>query len=218
MNNKKKREIRIPDYTLGEEIFNAVSHGLGALLGSAGLVLLVTKARGALAKTAVVLFALAIIQVYAVSCVYHALSPRCGGKKVLRVIDHCNVYVLVLCSYLPAALLGVGGRWGWVLLGIVFVFAVLGIVFTALDVDRYTLLGVICHLVSGWSILLGLPGLLQTMGRRGVGYLLLGGVMYSVGAILYGVGKKKRYRHSIFHVFCLLGTFFHFWGIYRYLL
>ena len=218
MNNKKKREIRIPDYTLGEEIFNAVSHGLGALLGSAGLVLLVTKARGALAKTAVVLFALAIIQVYAVSCVYHALSPRCGGKKVLRVIDHCNVYVLVLCSYLPASLLGVGGRCGWVLLGIVFVFAVLGIVFTALDVDRYTLLGVICHLVSGWSILLGIPGLLQTMGRRGVGYLLLGGVMYSVGAILYGVGKKKRYRHSIFHVFCLLGTFFHFWGIYRYLL
>jgi hemolysin III len=213
-----RRAVGIPSYTVGEEIFNAVSHGLGALLGSAGLVLLVTKARGALAKTAVVLFALAIIQVYAVSCVYHALSPRCVGKKVLRVIDHCNVYVLVLCSYLPAALLGVGGRCGWVLLGIVFVFAVLGIVFTALDVDRYTLLGVICHLVSGWSILLGLPGLLQTMGRRGVGYLLLGGVMYSVGAILYGVGKKKRYRHSIFHVFCLLGTFFHFWGIYRYLL
>ena len=218
MKSEKKREIRIPDYTLGEEIFNAVSHGLGALLGSAGLVLLVIKAQGPLAKVAVLLFALAIIQVYTVSCVYHALSPRGRGKKVLRVIDHCNVYVLVLCSYLPAALLGVGGRCGWVLLGIVSVFSVLGIVFTALDVDRFTLVSVICHLLSGWSILLGVPGLLQNMGRRGVGYLLLGGVMYSLGAILYGLGKKKRYRHGIFHIFCLLGTFFHFWGIYAYLL
>lgn len=218
MKEPKKREIQIPDYTLGEEIFNAISHGLGALLGVAALVLMVIKAHGILPEIAVSLFGVAMVQLYTISCVYHALSPQLKGKKVMRVIDHCNVYLLVLCTYLPAALLGVGGWLGWLLLGIVFVFSVLGIVFTAIDVDRYQLISVVCHLLSGWSILLGIPALLQSMGLRGLVYLALGGVMYSIGAILYGIGKTKRYRHCVFHVFCLLGTFFHFWGIYAYLL
>lgn len=218
MKNEKKREIQIPDYTIGEEIFNAVSHGLGALLGVAGLILMVIKAHGVLAETAVSLFGVAIVQLYTISCIYHALSPRLKGKKVMRVIDHCNVYLLVLGTYLPVSLLGVGGWMGWLLLGIVFVFSVLGIVFTAIDVDRYQLVSVICHLICGWSILIGIPGLLKSMGVQGLVYSILGGIMYSIGAILYGLGKKKRYRHSVFHVFCLLGTFFHFWGIYMYLL
>ena len=218
MKNEKKREIQIPDYTIGEEIFNAVSHGLGALLGVVGLILMVIKAHGVLAETAVSLFGVAIVQLYTISCIYHALSPRLKGKKVMRVIDHCNVYLLVLGTYLPVSLLGVGGWMGWLLLGIVFVFSVLGIVFTAIDVDRYQLVSVICHLICGWSILIGIPGLLASMGVQGLVYSILGGIMYSIGAILYGLGKKKRYRHSVFHVFCLLGTFFHFWGIYMYLL
>ncbi|MBQ8093595.1 MAG: hemolysin III family protein, partial [Clostridia bacterium] len=89
---------------------------------------------------------------------------------------------------------------------------------TAIDVDRYQLVSVICHLICGWSILIGIPGLLASMGVQGLVYSILGGIMYSIGAILYGLGKKKRYRHSVFHVFCLLGTFFHFWGIDMYLL
>lgn len=218
MRNEKKHEIQIPDYTIGEEIFNAVSHGLGALLGVVGLILMVIKAHGVLAETAVSLFGVAIVQLYTISCIYHALSPRLKGKKVMRVIDHCNVYLLVLGTYLPVALLGVGGWMGWLLLGIVFVFSVLGIVFTAIDVDRYQLVSVICHLICGWSILIGIPGLLASMGVQGLVYSILGGIMYSIGAILYGLGKKKRYRHSVFHIFCLLGTFFHFWGIYMYLL
>lgn len=218
MKNEKRREIQIPDYTLGEEIFNAVSHGLGALLGVVGLILMVIKAHGVLAETAVSLFGVAIVQLYTISCIYHALSPHLKGKKVMRVIDHCNVYLLVLGTYLPVSLLGVGGWMGWLLLGIVFVFSVLGIVFTAIDVDRYQLVSVICHLICGWSILIGIPGLLKSMGVQGLVYSILGGIVYSIGAILYGLGKKKRYRHSVFHVFCLLGTFFHFWGIYMYLL
>ena len=218
MGERKKREIRIPNYTEGEEIFNAVSHGLGALLGVAALVLMVIKAHGILPEITVTLFGIAIVQLYTISCIYHALSPQLKGKKVMRVIDHCNVYLLVLGTYLPAALLGVGGRIGWLLLGIVFVFTVLGIIFTAVDVDRYQLISVICHLLSGWSILFGIPALLQSIGPRCLAYFILGGVMYSVGAILYGLGKTKKYRHCVFHVFCLLGTFFHFWGIYAFLL
>ena len=214
MEEKKKREIRIPDYTLGEEIFNAVSHGLGALLGVAGLVLMLVRARGALAVTTAALFGAATVLLYTISCIYHALSPRVKGKKVLRVIDHCNVYLLVLGTYIPVALLGVGGAGGWVLLGVVLLFTVLGVVFTALDVDRFSLVSVLCHLGSGWSILFGVPQLLRHMGKPGLTYLVLCGVMYSIGAVLYGVVKKKRYSHSVFHVFCLLGTFFHFLSVY----
>ena len=136
----------------------------------------------------------------------------------MRVIDHCNVYLLVLGTYLPVALLGVGGRVGWLLLCTVFVFSVLGILVTTIDVDRYQVISVVCHLLSGWSILFGIPSLLHSMGLRGLMALILGGVMYSIGAILYGLGKTKRYRHCVFHVFCLLGTFCHFWAIYKYLL
>ena len=218
MEKIKKHTVSIPDYTMGEEIFNAISHGLGALLGVAALVLMVIKAHGVLPETAVSLFGVAIVQLYTISCVYHALPPQLTGKKVMRVIDHCNVYLLVLGTYLPVALLGVGGRVGWLLLCTVFVFSILGILVTAIDVDRYQVISAICHLLSGWSILLGIPSLLHSMGLRGMVVLILGGVMYSIGAILYGLGKTKRYRHCVFHVFCLLGTFCHFWAIYKYLL
>ena len=218
MDQVKKRTISIPDYTMGEEICNAVTHGFGALLSAVALTLLAIRAHGALSIITVTLFGVAMIQLYTVSCVYHALSPSLAGKKVLRVIDHCNVFLLVFGTYLPVALLGVGGSEGWILLGIVALFTVLGIVLTAIDVDRFQAASVVCHLLSGWSILFGIPSLLRTVGSTGLLYMILGGVMYSIGAVLYGAGKSKRYRHSVFHIFCLLGTFCHFWAVYHYLL
>ena len=210
--------IRIPNYTLGEEIFNAISHGIGGLFGIVGLVLLLLRARGPLAVVSVTLFGAAMVLLYVISCVYHALSRRTEGKKVLRVIDHCTVFLLVMCTYVPVSLLGVGGLLGWALLAGVSVFAVTGIVFNAIWVDRFKALSVVCHLVSGWSILIAVPRLLETMGREGVLFLVLGGVLYSAGAALYGIGAKKKYMHSVFHLFCLAGTFFHFWAVYAYLL
>ena len=210
--------IRIPHYSLGEEIFNAVSHGIGGLFSIAGLALLLLRARGPLAVVSVSLFGAAMVMLYVISCVYHALSRRTEGKKVLRVIDHCNVFLLVMCTYVPVSLLGVGGALGWALLSGVSAFAVTGIVFNAIRVDRFKALSVVCHLVSGWSILLAVPRLLETMGEKGVLFLVLGGAMYSIGAALYGLGAKKKYMHSVFHLFCLAGTFFHFWAVYAYLI
>ena len=152
------------------------------------------------------------------SCLYHALSPRLGGKKVLRVLDHCNVFLLVFGTYIPVALLGVPGARGWTLFGLVALFTVLGVVFTAVDLERFQVAAVICQLLSGWSILLGLSALLKTMGPSGMLWLVAGGVMYSVGAILYGLGKNRKYYHSVFHIFCLFGSFCHFWAVWQYLL
>jgi len=215
---KKKLNIHIPDYSLGEELFNAISHGIGAGLSVAALVLLLIRAKTALAAVSCALFGAAMVLLYTISCLYHSLSRRVEGKKVLRVIDHCNVFALVLGTYVPVALLGVGGGLGWGLLGLVFVFAATGIALNAVKVDRFRAVSVICHLVCGWSILLGIPRLMETMGRAGVCYLVAGGAFYTVGSVLYGLGAKKKYMHSVFHIFCLLGTFCHFWAVYQYLL
>ena len=213
-----KRGISIPNYTLGEEIFNAISHGIGGLLSVVGLVMMLVKAKTPLAVVSVSVFGFAMIVLYVISCVYHALSKRVKGKKVLRVIDHCNVFFLVLGTYVPVSLLGVGGWLGWTLLGVVFAFAATGISLNGVNVDKFKVSSVICHLVCGWSILFGIPALLNTMGRDGVIWLIAGGLAYTVGSILYGIGSRKKYIHCVFHIFCLIGTACHFWGVYAYLL
>ena len=206
MSEKKKLNIKIPNYTLGEELFNSISHGIGAALAVAALVLMVVKAHNPLPETTVSLFGATMIILYTMSCIYHALSPNLEGKKVLRVIDHCNVFLLVF------------GAKGWILFGVIGAFTIIGIVFTAINVDKYKVIATICHVINGWSILIGIPELINNAGHEGLLFMILGGVMYTIGSVLYGLGSKKKYMHCIFHVFCLLGTFFHFWSIYMYLI
>ena len=119
MAERNKKEISIPSYSLEEELFNAISHGLGALLSVAALVLMLIRARNALEVTTAAIFGTSMIFLYTISCVYHALSPGLRGKKVLRVLDHCSVFLLVFGTYIPASLLGVSGVRGWLLFGLV---------------------------------------------------------------------------------------------------
>lgn len=210
--------IRIPKYSLVEELFNSISHGLGGIFSIVALILMLVKANTALEYVTVSIFGTTMIVLYVISCVYHALSPRLTGKKVLRVLDHCNVFLLVFGTYIPVALLGVGGSLGWWLFAFVAAVSVVGIVFSAINTDKFQVLEVVCHLLNGWSILVGLPQLFQHMQFGGVLLLLLGGVFYSVGAILYGVGARKKYMHSVFHFFCLAGTVLQWLSIYLYLL
>lgn len=218
MAERQKKEISIPSYSLGEELFNAITHGLGALFSAAALVLMLIRARDALGMTTAAIFGTSMILLYTISCVYHALYPGLRGKKVLRVLDHCSVFLLVFGTYIPVSLLGVSGVRGWLLFGLVAFFTVFGIVFTVLDLERYQLAAVLCQLLSGWSILIGVSELRASAGLPGLIWMIAGGVMYTIGATLYGIGKKRKYYHSAFHVFCLLGTFCHFWAIYWYLL
>ena len=212
--NKKKLNILIPYYTLGEEIVNAISHGLGAIFAIVALVLMAVKAEGTLAETTSVLFGCTMILLYTVSCIYHALSPNIEGKKVMRVIDHCNVYLLVYGTYIPISLLGVGGTKGLILFLIVTAVTTFGIVLTSVKIDKTETLQTICHLISGWSVLFVISDLSKTLGAIGLVFLILGGVMYTVGSILYALGEKKRYMHSVFHFFCIFGTVFHFLCVY----
>lgn len=214
----KKRSNTIPNYSLAEELINAISHGIGAGLAIAGLVLLIIKADSAIEIITSIIFGVTMISLYTMSCIYHSLSPKLKGKKVLRIIDHCNVFMLVLGTYVPVALLGVGGKVGWLLLLFVFMVTTIGIVLSCINIDKYTVLEVICHLLNGWSIIIGVNILIANIGRTGVYLLLAGGIFYTVGAIIYGIGSKVKYMHSLFHFFCLAGTTLHFLAIYLYIL
>lgn len=209
--------IRIPKYSLSEELINSISHGIGGIFGIVFLVLMLIKCNSPLEYICSSIYGTTMILLYVISCIYHALSPKTNGKKVLRVLDHCNVYLLVLGTYIPIALLGVKGVLGWVLFGIVCSITVLGIVLSSINMDKFQIFEVICHLINGWSILIGIKTLYKNIGI-GILFLILGGFMYSIGAILYGIGVKKKYMHSVFHFFCLFGSIFHFITIYHYVL
>lgn len=204
------KKISLPKYSKFEEKINSISHGIGSLLAVVALCIMLFYSSNLLEIVCSSIFGGTLILLYTVSTLYHALSPEKKAKKYLRVIDHCMVFLLVVGTYTPIALLAIGDKLGYVILLFVFLVASIGIVFNIINLEKYQLLSVFCHLIIGWSSLLFLNRLLSHIHLQGIGYLILGGLMYSIGAILYGIGRYKQYMHSIFHFFCLAGSFFHF--------
>lgn len=214
----KKHSNTIPSYLLSEEIINAISHGIGGILSIVALVLMLIKSNSPIEYTTCSIFGTTMITLYIISCIYHSLSPKLTGKKVLRVLDHCNVYMLVFGTYIPISLLGIQGTKSLILVSIVGVITLLGIIFTCIDIDRFQVSSVICHLLNGWSAIFGINELYLNCGFNAVLFLVLGGIMYSIGAILYKIGAHTKYIHSVFHFFCLAGTVFHFLCVYLFIL
>jgi len=211
-------KVKIPTYSLGEEIFNSTSHGIGAGLSIAALVLLVIKANNPLDIVSCSIYGTCLIVLYTMSCIYHGLSNNLKGKKVLRVIDHCNVMLLEFGTYVPLCLSALNNKVGWIMFSITLSVTIISIVFNAIDVDKYTKLSLACNLIEGWVALIIFNPLIKAIGKNGVILLILGGLIYSIGAILYVIGSKKKWMHSIFHIFCLLGSIVHFFMIYFYVI
>ena len=209
-------KVSIPKYTLGEEIVNAISHGVGAGLAIAALVLLIIKANSAIGIVTGVIYASIMIILYVISCIYHSLSPKLKGKKVLRVMDHCNVLLMVAGTYTPICLSLLGGGLGWIVFGIVWAVTILAVVLNCIDIDRYNKLCLACNLLLGWAALIIIKPLIDTCPINGLYLLIGGGIVYSIGAILYAIGRKKRYMHSIFHFFVVGASILHFFMIYLY--
>ncbi|MBP3635871.1 MAG: hemolysin III family protein [Bacilli bacterium] len=213
-------KIKIPKYNLAEELISSISHGIGAGLSIWCLVLLILKASkiGSLEVVTVTLFGTTMVLLYTMSCIYHALSRNVCAKKVFRILDHCNVFLLVFGTIIPVSLVGIQGMLGWIFFVVVAIVTIVGIALSAINVDKYQVMEVICHLINGWSVVFFAKPLISNIGTTGFLFIILGGVMYSLGSILYGVGSRKKYVHSIFHFFCLAGTLFHFLSIYLYIL
>lgn len=213
---EKKERVSIPKYSLGEELVNAISHGIGGALAIVALVLCVIKASTPRAIVACAIYGGIAICLYIISCIYHALSPKIIGKKVLRVIDHCNVLLMVAGTYMPICLSLLYGTLGWIVFGIVWAITILAVVFNAIDVDKYQSVSAVCNLILGWGSLIIIKPLLAVCPVTGILLLIIGGIIYTIGAILYVLGDKIPYMHSAFHFFVIGGSIFHFLFIYLY--
>ena len=202
-----------PRYTLSEELMSAISHGIGVLLAIAGMVLCIVKSASDGSAVGVVsssLYGSFMIILYLMSTLYHSFKPNITAKKVFRVFDHCSIFLLILVT--------LHGALGWTLFGIVLGAAVLGIVLNSINLEKYKKMSMICYLVMGWAIIGAIKQIYNNLDFNGVLLLVLGGIIYTIGAVLYGVGKKVRYMHSVWHLFVLAGTILQFFSIYLYVL
>lgn len=217
------RSRPLPDYTRGEEIFNLASHAVGAALGVAVLVLCVvfSALRGRVwSVVASSVYGGSMILLYTVSSVYHGL-PKSMGKRVMQVVDHCTIFLLIAGTYTPVALCAIrqySAAWCWSLFGVVWGCAALGAVLTAIDMKRYEKLAMVLYLGMGWCIIMAAKPALASVPLAGLGWILAGGVAYTVGAVLYGLGSRRRYMHSAFHLFVVAGSILQFVGIFFYVI
>ncbi len=219
MKRTRLSDRKLPNYTKGEEVFNMVSHIVGGGLGIAALALCVIFSalhRDPWAIVSSSIYGVSLIALYTMSSVYHGLH-RGTAKKVLQVIDHCTIYFLIAGTYTPilfCAIRPISPVTAWSMFGIVWGCAALAATLTAIDLKKYAVFSMICYIGMGWCVIFALKLVIQAMGLWGFLLLLLGGVFYSIGAILYGWGKTRRYMHSIFHLFVVLGSVLHFFSIF----
>lgn len=216
-NNKLEKKIELPKYKLSEELINSISHGIGSILSIVAFILCIIKANSGLAIFSVFFYCISSFILYLMSCLYHALKHN-NAKRIFRIIDHCSIYLLIAGTYTPVVLLTLKPILGWTIFSTVWIMAIIGIVLNAIDLKKFKVISMILYLVMGWCIIFSFKELWNSMNHIGIYLLLLGGIMYTLGAILYGLGKKKKYMHSIFHIFCVIASICFFLSIYIYVL
>ena len=204
----------LPDYTRAEERFNMISHIVGGGMGIAATVLCVVAAAlegNVYGVVSGAIFGGSMVALYTISSVYHGLHGG-TGKKVMQILDHCTIYFLIAGTYTPFCLCTIrqhNPALGWGTFGFVWALAVVGIVLNAIDLKRFQKVSMVLYLGMGWCIILTGKLIVQLLGGAGFALLVGGGVAYTVGAVFYGLGHKKRYIHSVFHLFCLVGSALH---------
>lgn len=208
------------DYTLGEEIFNAVTHGVGALLAIAAIPLCVVQAvtHGAgLLLAAALIYSITMVVEYLMSTLYHAIAVP-AAKRVFKVLDHCGIYLYIAGCYAPYCLVTLINNNGIPLCIFVWVVALVGIVAEAFWVNRPRWISALLYLMQGWAVVVCIPALWTLLDPVGFWLLVVGGICYTIGAVFYTCTKKMKYMHSVFHLWVLAGSIFQFFSIYLFVL
>lgn len=217
---KEKPPRPLKQYTVGEEVFNSVTHGVGAVLSIIGGSVAVTLAAltgGTQEVVACVIYAISLVMLYTMSTLYHAFPfPRV--KYIFRVFDHSSVFLLIAGTYTPFMLITLrGSTKGMVIFTIVWAAAVLGIVLNAINVNRFAKLSLLLYIAMGWSVMFAIGDVVNALPKGGVWLLILGGVCYTAGVAFYVV-KKVKYFHSVWHLFVLAGSILHYLCVVIYVL
>ncbi|MCR5762707.1 MAG: hemolysin III family protein [Treponema sp.] len=205
-------------YTNGEEIVNAITHGIGAALSCAAIPLFLvtivcstTMQNKALSLVSASICGFCMFFLYMMSTMYHSLTPL-RVKNVFGILDHCSIYVLIAGTYTPICLVGIGGPLGWAIFGIEWSFAALGCTFYSLFGSRMRWLSAVTYLPMAWAIVLVWKPFFSSVPQKTASFLFLGGAFYTIGFIFYAL-KSIKWMHGVFHVFCLAGSVFHFFSL-----
>lgn len=225
MTRTKLADRVLPTYTKGEEIFNMVTHIVGAAMGVTALVLCIVKAaltHNGFGLAGGIVYGISMIILFTMSSIYHGLSPRLDkAKKVFQILDHCTIFVLIAGTYTPillCSIMKVSTVTAWVLFGIIWAVSILGITLNAIDIKKYEKFSMACYLIMGWCIIFKFNLILKTIATPGIVLLVLGGICYTIGTLFYGGEKNHRYMHSIWHIWILFGALAHFLCIYLYVI
>lgn len=221
MKRTKLSDRKLPDYTKGEEIMNMVTHIVGGALGIVVLTLCVIRAAlhgNVFGVVTSAVYGATMIAMFTISSVYHGLRPNLG-KKVMQVIDHCTIYFLIAGTYTVVALSAIRPMYpvlGWSLFGFEWAMVALATTFTAIDLKKYEVFSMICYIGMGWAVIFFVNQTLTVLTWPGFLLLLAGGLAYTAGSILYGLGKRRKWMHSVFHIFVDLGALLQFFAVLFY--
>lgn len=201
-------------YTLGEEIFNSVTHGVGAGLSIAGTVVLIVFSAiygNAWAVVSSSIYGASLIILYTMSTLYHSLTNE-KAKKFFQIMDHNTIFLLIAGTYTPITLYILGGVVGWVLFGIVWGAAVIGITANSINLEKAKVPSIFCYVATGWVIIFAIKPLMAKIPFISGLFLIIGGAFYTLGIIFYAI-KKVKYFHSVWHLFTIGGSVFHYFSI-----
>jgi len=202
--------------TLGEEIANSITHGIGAAFSIAGLVAIVVAAalrRPAWQTVACAIYGTSLVLLYTSSTIYHALANN-RAKRVFKILDHSSIYVLIAGTYTPITLITLRGPWGWTLFGVVWGLCVCGVVFKSWWIGRLKGASTVVYLLMGWCVVFAIRPLLAALPWTGFVWLLAGGLCYTAGVAFYV--SSSRFAHSIWHLFVMAGSLCQYWAVFRY--
>lgn len=212
-------QTRVNNQTLGEEIANAISHGIGELLSIAGAAAAIVYAcfvSDAIGIVSASIYGFSLILLYAVSTIYHSLANN-RAKAVFRVLDHCSIFVLILGTDTPVYLSLIRGALGWTLFGITAFLTALGIVLNSINIKKFTKISMVLYVLMGWLVVIAFGKMLKIVPSEGIALLVSGGICYTIGIIFYKM-KKTRFMHSVWHLFVLGGSVLHYFFVLFYAL
>jgi hemolysin III len=210
-------ETRIKQYSIGEEIANSITHGIGIVLAIAALAIL-TAFAGLYGNgwhiVSVSIYGITLVLLYTASTLYHSIQNS-HAKGILQILDHAAIYLLIAGTYTPFMLVSLHGPWGWWLFGVIWGLAAFGLVLQLPLMKRWSVVSLGLYIGMGWVVVVAIKPLLVSVETGGIVFLVLGGLSYTVGVLFY-CWEKMKFHHAIWHLFVLTGSILHFFSILFY--
>jgi len=203
-----------------EERFNAISHGITSLAAIVGFVILVilgNSSQKSFTLFSAIIYGLSLVSLYTFSTIYHGLRNE-KAKKVFQILDHCAIYILIAGSYTPVLLVSIGGTTGWVIFGVQWTVALIGIVIKIFYTGKFDNISTLMYAVMGWLIVIRWQELVDSIPSAALTLLLAGGISYTVGIVFYLIGTRIKFSHFMWHLFVIAGSLFHYIMIVEYVI